>query len=90
MATDDVDIFVADMKTLASILGFADQVLADKFKDVFPDRNIEAALVAMDQLPEMVTKAKQLVQIYRPVGDISNPASAAHLMHQQQTPVETP
>ena len=90
MATDDVDIFVADMKTLASILGFADQVLADKFKDVFPDRNIEAALVAMDQLPEMVTKAKQLVQIYRPVGDISNPASAAHLMHQQQTPVDTP
>ena len=44
----------------------------------------------MDQLPEMVTKAKQLVQIYRPAGDISNPASAAHLMHQQQTPVETP
>ena len=90
MATDNVDIFVADMKTLASILGFTDQVLADKFKDVFPDRNIEAALVAMDQLPEMVTKAKQIVQIYCPVGDITNPASGALLMHQQQPPVDAP
>ena len=33
---------------------------------MFPDKNIEAALIAMDDLDEMQAKAKQLVQIYKP------------------------
>ena len=53
MAKDDVDAFVTDMKTLASILGHNNDVLAEKFKDVFPDKNIEAALIAMDNLEDM-------------------------------------
>ena len=48
MTKDDVDSFVVDMKTLASILGHNDDVIMEKFKDVFPDPNIEAALIAMD------------------------------------------
>ena len=39
MTKDDVDSFVADMKTLASILGHNDDVIMEKFKDVFPDPN---------------------------------------------------
>ena len=37
MAKDDVDSFVTDMRTLASILGHNEEVIAKKFKDVFPD-----------------------------------------------------
>ena len=50
MTKDDVDSFVVDMKTLASILGHNDDVITEKFKDIFPDPNIEAALIAMDNL----------------------------------------
>ena len=42
MTKDDLDAFVADMKMLASILGHNDEVIIEKFKDVFPDPNIEA------------------------------------------------
>ena len=49
MTKDDVDSFVVDMKTLASILGHNDDVITEKFKDIFPDPNIEAALIAMDK-----------------------------------------
>ena len=48
MAKDDVDSFVTDIRTLASILGHNEEVIAEKFKDVFPDKNIEAALIAMN------------------------------------------
>ena len=48
MAKDDIDSFVTDMKTLASILGHNDDVVMEKFKDVFPDKNIEAALIGMN------------------------------------------
>ena len=48
MTKDDVDSFVVDMKTLASILGHNDDVITEKFKDIFPDPNIEAALIAME------------------------------------------
>ena len=58
MTKDDVDSFVVDMKTLASILGHNDDVIMEKFKDVFPDPNIEAALIAMDDFAAMQTKAK--------------------------------
>ena len=64
MAKDDVDSFVTDMRTLASILVHSEEVITEKFKDVFPDKNIEAVLIAMNNLGEMQTKAKQLVQIY--------------------------
>ena len=37
MTKDDVDSFVVNMKTLASILGHNDDVVMEKFKDVFPD-----------------------------------------------------
>ena len=67
MTKDDIDSFVVDMKTLASILGHNDDVIMEKFKDVFPDPNIEAALIAMDDFAAMQTKAKQLVHIYKPV-----------------------
>ena len=56
MTKDDVDSFVVDMKTLASILGHNDNVIMEKFKDVFPDPNIEAALIAMDDFAAMQTK----------------------------------
>ena len=68
------------MKTLASILGHNDDVLMEKFKDVFPDPNIEAALIAMDNFALMQKKAKQLVHIYKPAHD-SPLASAAILVH---------
>ena len=80
MTKDDVDSFVVDMKTLASILGHNDDVIMEKFKDVFSDPNIEAALIAMDDFAAMQTKAKQLVHIYKPAHD-SPMASAAILVH---------
>ena len=80
MTKDDVDSFVVDMKTLTSILGHNDDVIMEKFKDVFPDPNIEAALIAMDDFAAMQTKAKQLVHIYEPAHD-SPMASAAILVH---------
>ena len=80
MTKDDVDSFVLDMKTLASILGHNDEVIMEKFKDVFPDPNIEAALIAMDDFALMQKKAKQLVHIYKPTHD-SPMASAAILVH---------
>ena len=79
MTKDDVDSFV-DMKTLASILGHSDDVIMEKFKDVFPDPNIEAALIAMDDFAAMQTKAKELVHIYKPAHD-SPMASAAIQVH---------
>ena len=80
MTKDDADSFVVDMKTLASILGHNDEVIMEKFKDVFPDPNIEAALIAMDDFALMQKKAKQLVHIYKPAHD-SPMASAAILVH---------
>ena len=80
MTKDDVDAFVVDMKMLASILGHNDDVITEKFKDIFPDPNIEAALIAMDNFTAMQAKAKQLVQIYKPAHD-SPMASAAILVH---------
>ena len=80
MTKDDVDTFVVDMKMLASILGHNDDVITEKFKDIFPDPNIEAALIAMDDFAAMQTKAKQLIQIYKPAHD-SPMASAAILVH---------
>ena len=86
MTKDDVDAFIVDMKMLASILGHNDDMIMEKFKDIFPDPNIEAALIAMDNFAAMQTKAKQLVQIYKPTHN-SNIASAAILVH---TPNESP
>ena len=80
MTKDNVDSFVVDMKTLASILGHNDDVILEKFKDVFPDPNIEAALIAMDNFAAMQIKAKQLVHIYKPADD-SPMASATILVH---------
>ena len=80
MIKDDVDAFVIDMKMLTSILGHNNDVITEKFKDIFPDPNIEAALIAMDDFAAMQTKAKQLVQIYKPA-HYSPMASAAILVH---------
>ena len=80
MTKDDIDSFVVDMKTLASILGHNDDVIMEKFKDVFPEPYIEAALIAMDDFAAMQTKAKQLVHIYKPAHD-SPMASSAILVH---------
>ena len=89
MTKDDVDSFVVDMKTLASILGHNDDVIMEKFKDVFPDPNIEAALIAMDDFAAMQTKAKQLVHIYKPAHD-SPMASAAKSHPHQLAPINQP
>ena len=86
MTKDDVDAFVMDMKMLACILGHNDEMIMEKFKDIFPDPNIEAALIAMDDFTAMQTKAKQLVQIYKPAHS-TNIASAAILVH---TPNDSP
>ena len=80
MNKDDVDAFVVNMKMLASILGLDDEATREKFKDIFPDPNIEAALIAMDDFGAMQAKAKQLVQIYKPT-HISSMASATLLAH---------
>ena len=85
MTKDDVDTFVVDMKMLTSILGHDDDVIMEKFKDIFPDPNIEAALIAMDDFAVMQAKAKQLIQIYKPAHD-STMASAAILVHTAQNP----
>ena len=81
MAKDDVDSFVTGMRTLAIILGHNEEVIAEKFKNIFWDKNIVAALIAMNNFGKMQTKAKQLVQIYRPnhTSDTSN--LGACLMH---------
>ena len=87
MTKDDIDSFVVDMKTLASILGHNDEIIMEKFKDVFPDPNIEAALIAMDDFALMQKKAKQLVHIYKPAHD--NPmASATILVHTAENTAE--
>ena len=85
MIKDDVDTFIVDMKMLASILSYDDEVIMEKFKDIFPDPNIEAALIAMDNFAPMQTKAKQLVQIYKPKHD-NTLASVAILVHNADTP----
>ena len=86
MTKDDVDSFVVDMKTLASILGHNDEIIMEKFKDIFPDPNIEAALIAMDDFALMQKKAKQLVHIYKPAHD-SPMASTAILVHTAENTV---
>ena len=69
------------MRTLASILGHNEEIITEKFKDVFPDKNIEAALIAMNNFSEMQTKAKQLVQIYCPNYTQDSSSLGACLMH---------
>ena len=69
MSKDNVDAFVVNMKMLASILGHYDEAIKEKFKAIFPEKNIEAALVAMDDFTAMHAKAKQLVMIYKPTQD---------------------
>ena len=88
MSKDDVDSFVTDMRTLAQILGHNNEVLIEKFKDVFPDKNIEAALIAMDNFDEMQAKAKQLVQIYRPTLGADVASMGACFMHTQETKIQ--
>ena len=80
MTKDDIYTFIVDMKIVASILGHNDDVIMEKFKDIFPYPNIEAALIAMDDSAAMQAKAKQLIQIYKPAHD-STMASAAILVH---------
>ena len=80
MTKDDVDAFVINMKMLTSILDHNDDAIMEKFKDIFPDPNIEATLIAMDDFEAMQTKAKQLVLIYKPAHN-STIASAAILAH---------
>ena len=80
MNKDDVDAFVVNMKMLASILGHDEEAIMEKFKDIFPDPNIEAALIAMEDFAAMQTKAKELVQIYKP-NHINSMASATLLAH---------
>ena len=80
MNKDDVDAFVVNMKMLASILGHDQEAITEKFKDILPDPNIEAALIAMEDFRAMQTKAKQLVQIYKPT-HLSSIASASLLAH---------
>ena len=81
MAKDDVDYFVTDMRTLASIFGHNEEVIVEKFKDIFLDKNIEAAIIAMNNFGEMQTKAKQLLQIYHPNHTSDTSSLGACLMH---------
>ena len=80
MTKDDVDTLVVNMKMLASIPGHNDKAIMEMFNNIFPDPNIEAALIAMGDFATMQAKAKQLVQIYKPTHD-STIASAAILVH---------
>ena len=58
MTKDNVGTFVVDVKMLASMLGCNKDVIVEKFKDIFPDPNIEAALIAMDDFAAIQAKAK--------------------------------
>ena len=84
MSKDDVDAFVVNMKMLASILGHNNKAIKEKFKDIFSTRNIEVALVAMDDFIAMQAKAKQLVMIYKPTQE-SAATSASLLVHTGQS-----
>ena len=92
MAKDDIDSFVTDMKTLASIQGLIDDVVMEKFKDVFPDKNIEATLIGMNNFNHMQAKAKQLVQIYHPnyTNDSSSLGACLMHTHEDHTPGAKP
>ena len=81
MSKDDVDSFVTEMHTLVSILRHNNNFLDEKFKDIFPNKNIETALIAMDDFDEMQAKAKQLVQIYKPTAGTDTSTLGACLMH---------
>ena len=61
---DDVDIFLSDLKLLASILRYNDTQILEKFKEVFPGQ-IEAGLLNTDNIADAQAQAKQLVQIYK-------------------------
>ena len=87
MTKDDIDAFVVDMKMIASILGHNDDMILEKFKDIFPDPNIDMALITMDNFAAMQTKTKQLVQIYKPAHS-TNVVSAAILVHTPNDPPE--
>ena len=87
MFKDDVDAFVVNMKMLASILGHNEEAIKKKFKDIFPEKNIKAALVAMDDFTALQAKAKQLIMIYKPTQE-SAAASASLLVH-MATPTPT-
>ena len=54
------------------------------FKDIFPDKNIEAALIGMNNFNQMQAKAKQLVQIYRPKYTNDSSSLGACLMHNHE------
>ena len=69
------------MKTLASIPGHNDDVVMEKFKYVFPNKNIEAALIGMNNFNDMQAKAKQLVQIYHSYYTNDSSSLGACLMH---------
>ena len=69
-------------------MGHNNDVLIEKFKDIFPDKNIEAALIAMDNFDEMQAKAKQLVQIYKPAQGADVASLGACFMHTQE--IKTP
>ena len=62
-------------------MGHNEEVITEKFKDVFPDKNIEAALIAMNNFGKMQTKAKQLVQIYHPNHTSNSSSLGTCLMH---------
>ena len=81
MSKDDVDAFVTDIKMLASILGHNNEALVKKFEDIFPDRKIEAALIAMDEFDEIPAKAKQLVRIDKSIPGAEANALGLCLMH---------
>ena len=86
MSKDNVDAFVINVKMLASILGHNDEAIKEKFKDIFPKKNIEAVLIAMDDFSAMQAKAKQLVMIYKPMQE-STATSASLLVHTAPRPV---
>ena len=54
-----IETTVVNMKMLTSILGHNEEVIMEKFKDVFPECNIEAVLIAVDDFMDMLAKAKQ-------------------------------
>ena len=84
MSKDDVDAYVINMKMLVSILGHNDDAIKEKFKDIFPEKNIEAALIAIDDFTTMQAKAKQLLMIYKPTQESA--AVSASLLVQTAPP----
>ena len=71
--------FAQELDLLAALIGAANAQIIDKFKECFPPE-IESQLLDINNLDWLVTKANQLVQLFKP----KQTASSSLLLHSAQ------